>query len=126
MGGTFSLTPARAPVRYLAAQLTEKVETFIEGVRADFWHGGVAALGEALCATRETLPAWRWHNQQTTEPEAIACSKQLRSKRTMVFMSSIRLGATNMVTAPAAAHANRLPVLLLPEMCLSSACRAPC
>ena len=45
---------------------------------------------------------------------AIAYSKQLGRKRAMAVTLSIGPGATNMVTAAALAHVNRLPVLLLP------------
>src|SRR3546814_1401736 len=38
----------------------------------------------------------------------------MRRRRAMVCTSSIGPGATNMVTAAALAHVNRLPVLLLP------------
>jgi len=45
---------------------------------------------------------------------AIAYAKQLGRKRAMMVTSSIGPGATNMVTAAALAHVNRLPVLLVP------------
>jgi len=45
---------------------------------------------------------------------AIAYAKQMRRRRAMVCTTSIGPGATNMVTAAALAHVNRLPVLLLP------------
>ena len=74
----------------------------------------MAGLGEALHASRETLPTWRGHNEQTMAHAAIAYSKQLRRTRAMAVTSSIGPGATNMVTAAALAHVNRLPVLLIP------------
>jgi 3D-(3,5/4)-trihydroxycyclohexane-1,2-dione acylhydrolase (decyclizing) len=45
---------------------------------------------------------------------AIAFAKTLRRRRMMACTTSIGPGATNMVTAAALAHVNRLPVLLLP------------
>ncbi|MEZ5873226.1 MAG: 3D-(3,5/4)-trihydroxycyclohexane-1,2-dione acylhydrolase (decyclizing) [Nitratireductor sp.] len=114
MGGTIRLTAAQALVRYLAAQMNEDGEPFIAGVWAIFGHGNVAGLGEALHGIRETLPTWRGHNEQTMAHAAIAYAKQLRRKRAMAVTSSIGPGATNMVTAAALAHVNRLPVLLLP------------
>ena len=45
---------------------------------------------------------------------AIAYAKASRRRRMMACTSSIGPGATNMVTAAAVAHVNRLPVLLLP------------
>ena len=46
---------------------------------------------------------------------AIAFAKASRRKRMMACTSSIGPGATNMVTAAAVAHVNRLPVLLIPS-----------
>src|SRR5207237_2980063 len=43
-----------------------------------------------------------------------AFAKASRRRRIMACTTSIGPGATNMVTAAAVAHANRLPVLLLP------------
>src|SRR5690606_11955177 len=54
------------------------------------------------------------HNEQGMAHAAIAYAKQMRRRRAMVCTSSIGPGATNMVTAAALAHVNRLPVLLLP------------
>src|SRR5947209_881708 len=45
---------------------------------------------------------------------AIAFAKASRRRRMMACTSSIGPGATNMVTAAAVAHVNRLPVLLIP------------
>ena len=111
---TIRLTAAQAMVRYLSAQKTEDGESFIAGVWAIFGHGNVAGLGEALYGARDTLPTWRGHNEQTMAHAAIAYAKQLRRRRAMAVTSSIGPGATNMVTAAALAHVNRLPVLLLP------------
>lgn len=114
MSKTIRLTAAQALVRYVAAQLTEDGEPFIAGCWAIFGHGNVAGLGEALYASRDALPTYRGHNEQTMAHAAIAYSKQLRRKRAMMVTSSIGPGATNMVTAAGLAHVNRLPVLLVP------------
>ncbi|MCT8999753.1 3D-(3,5/4)-trihydroxycyclohexane-1,2-dione acylhydrolase (decyclizing) [Chelativorans intermedius] len=111
---TIRLTAAQALTRYLAAQLNEDGEPFIAGVWAIFGHGNVAGLGEALYAMRERLPTYRGHNEQSMAHAAIAYAKQLRRRRAMAVTSSIGPGATNMVTAAALAHVNRLPVLFLP------------
>ncbi|WP_159588055.1 3D-(3,5/4)-trihydroxycyclohexane-1,2-dione acylhydrolase (decyclizing) [Chelativorans xinjiangense] len=111
---TVRLTAAQAATRYLAAQMNEDGEPFIAGVWAIFGHGNVAALGEALYAVRETLPTYRGHNEQSMAHAAIAYAKQLGRKRAMAVTSSIGPGATNMVTAAALAHVNRLPVLFMP------------
>ena len=111
---TIRLTAAQALVRYLEAQLTEAGEPYIAGVWAIFGHGNVAGLGEALYASRDAMPTYRGHCEQTMAHAAIAYSKQLRRRRAMAVTSSIGPGATNMVTAAALAQVNRLPVLLLP------------
>ena len=114
MTGTIRLTAAQAMVRYISAQLTEEGDPFIAGCWAIFGHGNVAGLGEALYASRDALQTYRGHNEQTMAHAAIAYAKQLRRKRAMMVTSSIGPGATNMVTAAALAHVNRLPVLLVP------------
>lgn len=111
---TIRLTAAQALVRYLAAQLNEDGETYISGVWAIFGHGNVAGLGEALHGIREELPTYRGQNEQSMAHAAIAYAKQLGRRRAMAVTSSIGPGATNMVTAAALAHVNRLPVLLIP------------
>ena len=114
MGKTVRLTAAQALVRYITAQMNEDGQPFIAGVWAIFGHGNVAGLGEALHASREVIPTYRGHNEQTMAHAAIAYSKQLGRRRAMAVTSSIGPGATNMVTAAALAHVNRLPVLLIP------------
>ncbi len=114
---TVRLTAAQALVRFLAAQMTE-----IEGVMlpvfagawAIFGHGNVAGIGEALYAERDRLPTYRGNNEQAMAHAAIAFAKASRRRRMMVCTSSIGPGATNMVTAAAVAHVNRLPVLFVP------------
>jgi 3D-(3,5/4)-trihydroxycyclohexane-1,2-dione acylhydrolase (decyclizing) len=111
------LTAAQATVRWLAAQYVvvdgEELPYFA-GAWAIFGHGNVAGLGEALHAARGYFPTWRAHNEQGMAHAAIAYAKQMRRRRAMVCTTSIGPGATNMVTAAALAHVNRLPVLLLP------------
>lgn len=111
---TIRLTAAQAAIRYIANQLNEDGEPFIAGCWAIFGHGNVAGIGEALHSERERLQTWRGHNEQTMAHTAIAYAKQLGRRRAMMVTSSIGPGATNMVTAAALAHVNRLPVLLMP------------
>ncbi|HEX3889125.1 MAG TPA: 3D-(3,5/4)-trihydroxycyclohexane-1,2-dione acylhydrolase (decyclizing) [Phenylobacterium sp.] len=114
---TVRLTAAQAAVRWLAAQDVEVDGArvpFFAGVWAIFGHGNVAGLGEALEGARDTLPTFRAHNEQAMAHAAIAYARQMRRRRAMVCTTSIGPGATNMVTAAALAHVNRLPVLLLP------------
>ncbi len=111
------LTMAQALVRYLAAQRTEcegRIEPLFAGVWAIFGHGNVAGIGEALWGARDRLPTYRAHNEQAMAHAAIAFAKASRRRRLMACTTSIGPGATNMVTAAAVAHVNRLPVLLLP------------
>jgi 3D-(3,5/4)-trihydroxycyclohexane-1,2-dione acylhydrolase (decyclizing) len=83
-------------------------------VWAIFGHGNVAGMGEALHGVRDRLPTYRAHNEQGMTHAAIAFAKASRRRRMMACTTSIGPGATNMVTAAAVAHVNRLPVLLLP------------
>lgn len=114
MSKTVRLTAAQALVKYVTAQHTPEGDPFIAGCWAIFGHGNVAGLGEALYHAQDTLPTYRGHNEQTMAHAAIAYAKQLGRKRAMMVSSSIGPGATNMVTAAALAHVNRLPVLLVP------------
>ena len=114
MTKTIRLTAAQALVNYVCNQKNEDGNTFIAGCWAIFGHGNVAGLGEALYPARQELPTYRGHNEQTMAHSAIAYAKQSRRRRAMAVTSSIGPGATNMVTAAALAHVNRLPVLLLP------------
>lgn len=115
--GIIRLTAAQAMIRWLTEQYVEeagKPVPFFAGCWAIFGHGNVAGLGEALYAHRDTLPTYRAHNEQAMVHAAAAYSKQKRRQRAMVCTTSIGPGATNMVTAAAGAHVNRLPVLLVP------------
>lgn len=111
---TIRLTAAQAMVRWLSVQMTEEGERFIDGVWAIFGHGNVAGLGEALHGIGADLPTLRGQNEQTMAHAAIAYAKAHKRRRAMAVTSSIGPGATNMVTAAALAHVNRLPVLLVP------------
>ncbi|WP_310564963.1 3D-(3,5/4)-trihydroxycyclohexane-1,2-dione acylhydrolase (decyclizing) [Hydrogenophaga sp.] len=119
---TVRLTMAQALVKHLAALRMEvehldghtSIEPYCGGVFTIFGHGNVAGLGEALVAERERLTTYRAHNEQTMAHAAIAFSKAQFRQRIMAVSTSIGPGATNMVTAAAVAHVNRLPVLLLP------------
>jgi 3D-(3,5/4)-trihydroxycyclohexane-1,2-dione acylhydrolase (decyclizing) len=114
MNGTLRLTTAQALVRYLAALRTASGEALFGGVFAIFGHGNVAGMGEALYRHREELPTYRAHNEQAMAHAAIAYAKAHFRRRMMAVTTSIGPGATNLVTAAALAHVNRLPVLLLP------------
>ena len=124
---THKLTMAQALVRHLAALQVEMndgtVLPYCAGVFSIFGHGNVAGLGEALWAQRRSLPTYRAHNEQGMAHAAIAFSKANFRQRIMAVSTSIGPGATNLITAAALAHVNRLPVLLLPGDTFTS--RAP-
>jgi 3D-(3,5/4)-trihydroxycyclohexane-1,2-dione acylhydrolase (decyclizing) len=111
---TIRLTAAQAMVRWLGAQMVEDGAPFVSGAWAIFGHGNVAGIGEALHGVKDTFPTYRGHNEQTMAHAAIAYAKQLGRRHAMMVTSSIGPGATNMVTAAATAHVNRLPVLFVP------------
>lgn len=111
---TIRLTMAQALVRYLAALRVESGEPLFGGAFAIFGHGNVAGLGEALYQYRDSFPTYRAHNEQAMAHAAIAYAKANMRRRMMAVTSSIGPGATNLLTAAALAHVNRLPVLLLP------------
>jgi len=114
---TLRLTTAQALVRYLAALRVDDeaaATRLFGGVFAIFGHGNVAGIGEALFAHRDVLPTYRAHNEQAMAHAAIAFAKSHMRRRMMACTTSIGPGATNLVTAAALAHANRLPVLFLP------------
>src|SRR5579872_3263240 len=113
---TVRVTMAQAIVRFLIGQRTvidgQEVPLFA-GVLAIFGHGNVTCLGEALASVQDILPTWRGQNEQSMALAGIAYAKAKRRRQIMVATSSIGPGATNMVTAAAVAHANRLPMLFL-------------
>ncbi len=116
-GNTIRLTMAQALAKFLTRQMTvidgNKVPLF-GGVFAIFGHGNVAGVGEALYQVRGELPTYRGQNEQSMAHAAIAYAKASFRRRMMAVTTSIGPGATNLVTAAALAHVNRLPVLLLP------------
>ena len=118
---------SQALVRHLAALRIEmhdgSLQPYCAGVFAIFGHGNVAGLGEALWAQRDTLPTWRAHNEQAMAHSAIAYAKAHFRQRMMAVSTSIGPGATNLLTAAALAHVNRLPLLMLPGDTFAS--RAP-
>lgn len=114
---TLRLTTSEALVRYLCAQWTEWNGTEVPlfaGVFAIFGHGNVAGLGEVLSRYTQKLPTFRAHNEQGMAHAAVAFAKSTFRRRMMACTTSIGPGATNLVTAAATAHVNRLPLLLLP------------
>lgn len=122
---TVRLTMAGALVRWMTAQRTvlggqelggpelEEVPLF-PGVFAIFGHGNVTCLGHELQQAGDALPTWRGQNEQGMALAAVGYAKAVRRRQVMAVTSSIGPGALNMVTAAGVAHANRIPLLLLP------------
>ncbi len=113
---TIRLTMAQALVKYLCNQyilIDDKKEQLYAGVFGIFGHGNVTCLAEALEQVKDTLPTWRGQNEQSMALAGIAYSKSKLRQQIMIATSSIGPGATNMITASALAHANRLPLLIL-------------
>ena len=113
---TIRLTMAQALVRFLVNQrikIDGQEQPLFPGVFAIFGHGNVTCLGEALETVRDVMPTWRGQNEQSMALAGVAYAKAKRRRQIMVATSSIGPGCTNLLTAAATAHANRLPILLL-------------
>ncbi|MFV1999462.1 MAG: 3D-(3,5/4)-trihydroxycyclohexane-1,2-dione acylhydrolase (decyclizing) [Acidimicrobiia bacterium] len=113
---TVRLTTGQAIVRWIIAQRTTVEGTDVAvfpGVFGIFGHGNVVSLAEALAGVQHDLPTWRGHNEQSMALAAVAFSKAKHRRQIMVATSSVGPGSTNMVTAAAVAHANRIPLLLI-------------
>src|SRR5262245_3851628 len=117
MSDTMRLTAAQALIRFLAAQHVERdgVERqFFGGVFGIFGHGNVAGIGEALYESPDLLAFHQAHNEQGMVHTAAAYARMRNRLGALACTTSIGPGATNLVTGPALAAVNRLPVLLLP------------
>ena len=118
VSGTVRLTTAQALLRWMIAQRAELLDgpevPLFAGMFAIFGHGNVLGLGTALYERRRELPTWRGHTEQGMALAAVAHAKATHRRQLMGVTSSVGPGALNMVTAAGVAHANRLPVLLLP------------
>ena len=116
--GTVRLTTAEALVRWMVAQRSELLDgsevPMFAGVFAIFGHGNVLGLGSALSEVRDQLPTWRGNTEEGMALAAVGFAKAMDRRQVMVATSSVGPGALNMVTAAGVAHANRIPVLLLP------------
>ncbi|MBF6329247.1 3D-(3,5/4)-trihydroxycyclohexane-1,2-dione acylhydrolase (decyclizing) [Nocardia transvalensis] len=112
------LTTAQALVAWMIAQHSETLDgrevPLFPAVFAIFGHGNVLGLGTALEERRDVIPVWRGHTEQGMALAAVGLAKATHRRQVGVATSSIGPGALNMVTAAGVAHANRLPLLLLP------------
>ena len=115
---TVRLTTAQALVRWMTAQRSELLDgtevPLFAGVFAIFGHGNVLGLGTALNEVQDVLPTWRGQTEQGMALAAVGYARATDRRQVMAATSSVGPGALNMVTAAGLAHANRLPLLLLP------------
>ncbi|KRE98048.1 3D-(3,5/4)-trihydroxycyclohexane-1,2-dione acylhydrolase (decyclizing) [Nocardioides sp. Soil777] len=115
---TVRLTTAQALVRWMIAQRSQLLDgsevPLFAGIFGIFGHGNVLGLGTALHDVRDELPTWRGQTEQGMALAAVAYARATDRRQVMAATSSVGPGALNMVTAAGLAHANRLPVLLLP------------
>ncbi len=113
---TVRLTMAQAIVRWMANQYIvkegEELRLFGGGFGI-FGHGNVTCLGEALYNHSDELPLYRGQNEQSMGFAAAAYAKYHLRQRVMFCTASAGPGTSNLLTASALAHANRLPMLLL-------------
>ncbi|WP_406280733.1 3D-(3,5/4)-trihydroxycyclohexane-1,2-dione acylhydrolase (decyclizing) [Nocardia sp. NBC_00881] len=112
------LTTAQALVAWLVAQRSETLDgrevPLFPAVFGIFGHGNVLGLGTALYERRAEIPVWRGQTEEGMALAAVGYAKATHRRQVGVATSSIGPGALNMVTAAGVAHANRLPLLLLP------------
>ncbi len=113
---TEKLTVAQATIRFLKNQYVERdgvKHKFFAGCFGIFGHGNVAGLGQALQENLD-FTYYQTRNEQAMVHTAAAYAKMKNRLSTFACISSIGPGATNMITAAAAATINRIPVLLMP------------
>ncbi|MDT2806180.1 3D-(3,5/4)-trihydroxycyclohexane-1,2-dione acylhydrolase (decyclizing) [Vagococcus lutrae] len=117
MGKTIRMTTAQALVKFLNQQYISvdgKEFPFVEGVFNIFGHGNVLGIGHALEQDPGHLKVIQGKNEQGMAHAAIAFSKQQLRKKIYAVTASAGPGSANMVTAAATAHANNIPLLILP------------
>jgi len=113
---TIRLTAAQATIRFLTRQFVERdgrTQRLFAGCFGIFGHGNLAGLVQAL-QQDAGLRYYQCRNEQAMVHTAAAYAKMKNRLQTLVCISSIGPGATNMITGAAAATINRLPVLLIP------------
>src|SRR3954467_8983837 len=111
------ITASQALVRFLAAQHVERdgvEQRFFEGCFGIFGHGNVAGIGQALYQHPDLLTYYQARNEQAMVHAAVGFARMKNRLATLACTTSIRPGATNLVTGAALATVNRLPVLLVP------------
>ncbi len=115
---TVRLTAAQALVRYLANQMTPEGDTFIAGVWAIFGHGNVAGWARrftalaSICPPGAAITSRPWPMRPSPIPSSLAAGAPAPSPPPSAPAQ------TNMVTAAALAHVNRLPCSVRSGRCL--------
>lgn len=131
---TRRMTAAQAVVEFLISQYSERDgqrRRLVPGCFGILGHGNVAGIGEALQqaaghqAGEARMRYYPARNEQAMAHAAAAYSRATNRLQTLACTSSIGPGATNMVTAAAAATINRVPLLLLPGDIFASRAPAP-
>src|ERR1700687_2844844 len=113
---TTRLTVAQAIISFLKNQYSERdgsEHRLFEGCLGLVGPGNVAGRGQAL-EQDPGLPYYLFRNEQAMVHTAAAFAKMSNRLRCLGCTSSIRPGATNIVTGAAVAPLNRSPLLLLP------------
>lgn len=113
---TIRLTTAQAIIRWLSNQYIEidgEEMRLCGGGFGIFGHGNVSCLGEALHDASDALPLYRGQNEQSMGFAAAGYAKTWMRQRFMFCTASAGPGTSNLLTASALAHANRLPMLML-------------
>jgi 3D-(3,5/4)-trihydroxycyclohexane-1,2-dione acylhydrolase (decyclizing) len=112
------LTTSQALVEFLIAQRVERdgvTRRLVDGCFGIFGHGNVAGVAQALQQVGDDrLRYYQSRNEQAMVHAAAGYARMRNRLSVLACTSSIGPGATNMITAAAAATINRLPVLLLP------------
>lgn len=114
---TVRLTTAQAIIKFLNQQyihINGEEFPFVEGIFNVFGHGNVLGIGHALEQDEGHLKVIQGKNEQGMTHAAIAYSKQMNRKKIFAITTSAGPGSANLVTAAATAHANNIPVLLIP------------
>ena len=112
------LTTSQAIVKFLQAQYSERDgerRRLIPAILAIFGHGNVSGLGQAVDEYGSDLLFMEGRNEQAMVHTAAGFAKATRRRSTLACAASIGPGSMNMITGAAAAHVNRLPVLLFPS-----------
>src|SRR5688572_22360348 len=111
------LTTSQALIEFLIAQHVERdgvTRRLVDGCFGIFGHGNVAGVAQALQQVgNDRLPYYQSRNEQGMVHAAAGYARMRNRLSVLACTSSIGPGATNMITAAAAATINRLPVLLL-------------